>query len=60
MPNQDAVEDVHVIQHPAVTYESARRPSSGTEQDDRSALLRALLVHGLSGAMNEVTRNTAT
>jgi hypothetical protein len=57
MLNQHAIEDVHVIQQSAASHEPARVLSAGGEQDEQSALLRALLVRGISGAIGSIAHD---
>jgi hypothetical protein len=58
MSNQDAKQDL-LIDPQAVSKHEPGRTVSAAAPDEQNALLRALLVRGISGAMNGIGR-TAT
>jgi hypothetical protein len=59
MSKQDATQDLLIDPQAVSKHEPGRTVSAAGAPDEQNALLRALLVHGISGAMNGIAR-TAT
>jgi hypothetical protein len=59
MSNQHTIEDGPVVQPSAASHAAAAALSGTGERDEQSALLRALLVRGLSGAVSGIAYDSA-